>query len=609
MSGKTSSMEKLAGLYERAQILVEEQERSVQSLTLEEMVQRIEEFKIYQIELEMQNEDLRQVQLELEDSRQKYRDLYHFAPIGYLTLSEKGVVTEANRAAGEMLGLERLGLIDLPLTAFIVPEDQDIFFSHWRNLLAAREMQLCRLRLFSRYGGVVHVQLQTTIFEGDDRCSTRFLAVLHDVTRLVAVKNELRDSEQKFRTIADYTYNWEYWLGLDGRLQYTSPSCERFTGYTVDEFMENPDLLVSVVDPDDQGMFRKHLADHLHCSHAKAFDYQIRTKDGVNRWVSHTCQAVYDGFGKLCGRRASILDITARKELEEKLLDSQKLMRMALDASSDGMWDRNLLTGEAFYGANWYKTLGYTREYAVEHGLTWDNLLHADDRPKAHEALDAYISGRTSIYEVEFRMLNSSGNWQWFLSRGKILEYDGAGNPSRLVGTHEDITDRKCFEAELQQARLDLEEKVRERTKDLEETNIALNILLKKRTSDKSDLEQHILKTLSQFVEPYVDKLKSSRLSREQKDMVSIMEINIQELTSSFSSSLAAVSMRLTPMENQVANLVKIGRQTKEIAEMLHLSSETISVHRKNIRKKMGLTNKKQNLQTTLSAKKKAERS
>jgi len=103
-------------------------------------------------------------------------------------------------------------------------------------------------------------------------------------------------------------------------------------------------------------------------------------------------------------------------------------------------------------------------------------------------------------------------------------------------------------------------------------------------------------------VEPYLDKLKTGRLDRHQKDIIKVLDYNLRELTSPFSKVLSSNLMGLTPREVQAANLVKIGKSTKEIAEIMNLSSGTISVHRKNIRKKLGLTNRKSNLRTVLSS-------
>ena len=159
----------------------------------------------------------------------------------------------------------------------------------------------------------------------------------------------------------------------------------------------------------------------------------------------------------------------------------------------------------------------------------------------------------------------------------------------------------KDAEAALSQARDELEERVRERTAELAKANIALNVLLKKRQEDRSVLTEQIVANTNELVLPYIDKLKAGRLSERQADLVEIIRANISELTSPFVRKFSTQLGRLTPTEIQVANLVRLGKRTKEIATIMRLSPGTISIHRKNIRKKLNLTNEKTNLQTCLT--------
>ncbi|MFA5866506.1 MAG: ATP-binding protein [Actinomycetota bacterium] len=131
-------------------------------------------------------------------------------------------------------------------------------------------------------------------------------------------EEEARESKLKFQIFSDYTYDWEYWRNPDGSFAHISPSCERCTGYTADEFYKQPELLVEVVHQDDREDFREHLKSlESHTPHS--IDFRIITKDGEERWVSHVCQAVFDDEGKWLGRRASNRDITERVNAETEL--------------------------------------------------------------------------------------------------------------------------------------------------------------------------------------------------------------------------------------------------------------------------------------------------
>jgi DNA-binding CsgD family transcriptional regulator len=135
---------------------------------------------------------------------------------------------------------------------------------------------------------------------------------------------------------------------------------------------------------------------------------------------------------------------------------------------------------------------------------------------------------------------------------------------------------------------------------ELEEVNAALRVLLKRRDEDKFEFEEKVLFNIKEFVQPYLEKLKSSELNGKQKSYLNIVESHLHDIISPFLRKLTSKYLNLTASEMQVANLVMDGKRTKEIALLLNLSEKTIEVHRKNIRKKLGIKNKKANLRTHL---------
>ena len=128
--------------------------------------------------------------------------------------------------------------------------------------------------------------------------------------------NDLVASETRYRTVADYTYDWEYWTAPDGKLLYVSPSCERITGYAPLYFIEDHTRLREVILPEDRPMWDTHDRD-VHMNHAsREAQFRIRTSDGKVRWIDHACQLVNDQQGQFLGRRASNRDVTERRMAE-----------------------------------------------------------------------------------------------------------------------------------------------------------------------------------------------------------------------------------------------------------------------------------------------------
>ncbi len=184
---------------------------------------------------------------------------------------------------------------------------------------------------------------------------------------------------------------------------------------------------------------------------------------------------------------------------------------------------------------------------------------------------------------------------------------DNEGNVQYFTVFVKDVTEQKQSHKALQNVREELEQRVRERTgeleekaKNLEEVNTALKVLLKRLDEDKKVLEEKVLLNMRQLIEPYLDKLKKSSLNERQKNVLDILESNLAAIVSPFARSFSNSFIKLTPTEIQVANLIRQGKTTKETADLLNLSRKTIEFHRENIRTKMGIKNRKINLRTYL---------
>ena len=166
-----------------------------------------------------------------------------------------------------------------------------------------------------------------------------------------------------------------------------------------------------------------------------------------------------------------------------------------------------------------------------------------------------------------------------------------------LKKAHDDL--EKAVEERTSQLRKTNEE-LEAKTYELEQLNTALNVLLKKKNEDKLQIENNIVANIKELVEPHIEKLNKTKLDERQRSLLEVIQGNLEDIVGPFLTNVTHHYAKFGPSEIQVANLVRHGKTTKEIAEILSLSPSTVRFHRENIREKLGIRNRKANLRSHL---------
>ena len=214
------------------------------------------------------------------------------------------------------------------------------------------------------------------------------------------------------------------------------------------------------------------------------------------------------------------------------------------------------------------------------------------DARRVAEGIRAVISDELEEFLYDYPCHSADGP-HWYYMRAIRMSGEG---PIRVVTSHEEITALKLTEEALRKS----QEELIEQKQSLEEANIAMKVLLKQREEDKLELEKKVLNNVKDLVLPYVDKLKNTRLKAKDRTLVEIIDTHLQDIISPLLQRFSNAKILLTPQEMQVASLVKDGKTSKEIADVLNVSETTVNFHRKNLRVKFGLTNKRTNLRSYL---------
>ncbi len=270
---------------------------------------------------------------------------------------------------------------------------------------------------------------------------------------------DFREICQKYRIVADYTYDWEGLVGPDGCFVYVSPSCSQITGYPAEEFLKNPGLLLEIVHPADRGLVRHHLDEVKKEKRGSCqLEFRILCRDGSTRWIGHVCQSVFDDSGKFLGRRASNRSITKRKQAEQALIESEERLRAVVDNLPVGVWftDENgvIVYGNSASRKIWSGARYVGPEEFHEYKAWWAGTgkpLAPDDWAIAR----AVRNGETSLNEVlDIECFDGSKKT---ILNSAVPFYTPEGGLSGVVVLNEDITESKQAEEELRKSNRRLE--------------------------------------------------------------------------------------------------------------------------------------------------------
>ncbi|MEE4608624.1 MAG: PAS domain S-box protein [Desulfobacteraceae bacterium] len=308
----------------------------------------------------------------------------------------------------------------------------------------------------------------------------------------------------------------------------------------------------------------------------------------------------------------------------------ERRYRSLLESSPDPIVVYDMNGTATYVNPAFERTFGWSRQQLLGRRI---DFVPPENWPETRAAIRSMLSGETiQLFETRRRARD-----------GRILDVqisstlyeDDTGRPAGNIVILRDISAHKRAERDLTRYREQLEQRVEARTAELAasnrrlareveerkaaeealrrreaeleaqsrhlaEVNTALKVLLKQRETDRTELQQNVLVNIKELVHPYLERLKKSRLPTDQLTLVKILETNLNHIVSPFVGHLASKIYNLTPMEIRIANLVRAGRTTGEMADLLCISKNTVMFHRFNIRRKLGLANKKISLATHL---------
>jgi PAS domain S-box-containing protein len=427
----------------------------------------LHELHVYQVELEMQNETLREAQSELEASRDRYLDLYDFAPVGYLSITAHGMIEEINLTAANLLGVERKKLLQRRFTSLVVAEDQSRWMQQQLNVMKSAAKGSVEVAMQRGDGTVIQAQLDcATQKVGSGETALRI--VLTDITERKQAEEVLRSSEQRFKDIARASADWVWEVNAEGMYTFVSDNVLDLLGYTPAEVVGK--TLFDFMPPGEAERVGAEFA--AIAGRRESFrdlDNTLRHRDGSLRFVQTNGVPILGADGRLLGYRGLDRDITERKEALEalaksesrfhKMFDQNALVMLLIDPDSGRIADANAAAAR-FYG------------YSVDHlkamNIDQINLLSADE-----------------VAKMRTRAKGLKSNFFIFphrLASGEVRTVEVCSTPTESEGRTllfsivQDITEGERQGKELERHRTHLEDLVAERTEALDASNRRLRI-------------------------------------------------------------------------------------------------------------------------------------
>lgn len=356
-------------------------------------------------------------------------------------------------------------------------------------------------------------------------------------------------------------------------------------GYSAEDIGNTQMSWDELTHPDDLPEVRRSLQDHFDgFSPFYEAEYRAKAKNGEWRWIlGHGRVVKRDKNGNPLEVVGTHIDIDRLKSAEEEVRKSEKLFRTLVENTPVALLLVDQIGNILYVNPHFTELSGYGNE--LENIENWWEAAHPNKKER-----EAFLKKLQEGNPIRVEIVDKYG-----LEKYVIAHFTKLPNNSSFIA-YEDITAQHIYERAL----LKREKELHEKSEKLEEMNSALRVILSRMNSDKEELENKIYVNIRDLVMPYVDKLGNLFQSETQQSYVNIIKLNLQNIISSFAIHLTKQSVNFTPREIQIANMINENMTNKDIAAILCISESSVEFHRHNIRKKLGLVDKKVNLKTYL---------
>jgi len=439
------------------ELLRKKQPRSNSKLSEFDTLKLLHELEVHQVELEMQNEELRLAKEQNEAIAEKYTELYDFAPSGYFTLSEKGEIIELNIIGSQILGEERLYLMNKQFGLFVTDNTKPIFNQFFKKIFENRTQENCKIIIKRKDNQYTHIYLSGKVSKNGEQC----LLTATDISELIKEQTKLLESEEQFRVASLATGFGAFSFNFVSGETFYSEGFLNLNGLTAGESIElDNNLVAKALHPDNKKRFFLAMQEANNPCGSGILDIEFRIihKDGGIRWLRSRELTIFTGNKSNDSpiyANGILQDITEEKNAELHLSESESKYRKLHESIRDAFVSVNM-KGEIIECNQVYlDMLGYSETEIKK--MTYFDLTPVEWHSFEAKIVEEEIlpKGFSRVYEKEYRKKDGS---VFPVELRSYLIKDNDGNPSLLWAIVRDITDRKRDEETLRRnnARLEL---------------------------------------------------------------------------------------------------------------------------------------------------------
>jgi PAS domain S-box-containing protein len=416
--------------------------------------------------------------------------------------------------------------------------------------------------------------------------------ISREITDRKRAEEALRKSEKRYALATSVARVGVWDWNVQTNEFHLDPNVKAILGHSDEEIPNNLEVWSTYVHPDDKQPVMEAFQDHIDGKTPEfVYEHRMLHKDGSIRWIMARGTAIRDAQGNPVRVVGTDTDITQRKVAEETLRESEEKFRNLAEQSPNMIFINK--SGKVVYANRKCEEITeYKRDELHSADFDFLKLIAPGCIKIIKKNFKKHMRGE-EVEPYEYTIISKSGKRIEAIITTKLIDYEGE---RAILGIVTDITERKHSEKVLQEK----DKKLERQAKNLEEVNVALKVLLEQRDREKIELKENILINIKKLIFPYIEKLNNKVIDIDSQVYVNIIKSHIEDLISPLANTLSSKYFALTPTEIQVTDLIKQGKTSKEIAAMLYVSPKAVSFHRGNIRKKLGLLNKKINLKSFL---------